>query len=171
MSEEIKQEDIQDDSIPEENIELDLNEFGDMNIQSGGSKPTFDKITKAIVKEAILMTTKDRKETTDKQGNKQTHYPVYMRVVYDVDGNEVYENYGGGRLFVSESTKEKKFWLGEQSALGKLKKQLEDNFDFKGTLKEMPILVKGKSVGIKTTKQTVAGNTYIKNLIEVFYPS
>ena len=156
-----------------ESVALDLNEFGNLEISSGGSKPTFDKITKASVVAAELKTTPEKKEDKTKDGQVQTYYPVYLSVTYsvEIDGQlkEIYENYSGGRLFVSESDNSKRFWLGEKSALGKLKKVLEKYLEFKGTLKEIPELMKNKTVGIKTETSTVAGTEYKKNMIEVFY--
>lgn len=172
MNEQVKEEQVQNTQT-DENVSLDLNQYGDVGISSGGSKPIFEKITKASVVTAELMTTKDRQTQKDKDGKDQTFYPVFLKVTYSVelDGEmkETYENYGGGRLFVSETDGSKRFWLGETSALGKLKQQLEDNFDFKGTLKEIPALMKGVSVGLKTETFTVAGKEYKKNMVEVFY--
>ena len=180
MNEETKNENVQEEQVSnekqqnqnEENIDLDMNEFGDLDISSGGGKPVFEKITKATVLTAELKTTPDRKTET-KDGKTQSYYPVFLKVSYsaEIDGElkETYENYGGGRLFVSETDNSKRFWLGETSALGKLKKELEDNFDFKGTLKEIPELMKGATVGLKTETTNVAGKEYKKNMVEVFY--
>lgn len=165
---ELNAEQKENKDIPEDQVELDMKSFGDMAIVGGGSKPEYEKLTTATVKSAILMTTKEKQTMVDKKQKNQTYYPVYMKVIYDVEGSEVYENYGGGKLFVSEENNEKRFWLGDNSALGKLKNILEKNFDFSGTIKEIPKLVIGKQVKIRTTESEVAGKIYKKNLIEVF---
>ena len=153
----------------EKSVELDMKKFGDMEISSGGTKPIFEKITKALVISATLKTTPEKRESEDRDGNKQTYYPVFLNVVFNVDGKEAFENYGGGRLFVSETDDTKRFWLGKDSALGKIKKMLEDNFDFKGTIKEIPKLMLGQNVGLKTEEITVAGKVFVKNQIQQFY--
>ena len=172
QGEQVVNQDKQETQTQSKSVALDLNEYGDMEIYSGGSKPVFEKITKATVVNAEMKTTPERIESTDKEGKKQTYYPVFLNVEYKLeDGNTTYENYSGGRLFVSETDKSKKFWLGESSALGKLKKLIEDNFEFKGSLKELPEKIINQSVGIKTETLQVAGKEYKKNIIEVFYKS
>jgi len=170
VNESKSQETLKDnEKIEEENVELDLNEYGDIEIKSGGSKPIFDKITKALVLTAVLMTNKERKEEKSKEGKMMVFYPVYLKCSFNVEGKEVFENYGGGRLYVSDKKEENRFWLGENSALGKLKQIIADNKDFKGSLKEISPLLIGEQVGIKTEVTTVAGVDYPKNVIKQFY--
>jgi len=157
-------EQSQDDN----NIELDLVSHGGIEVTQGGSKPLFEKVITAMVNAAVLMTTKDRKEDKDKQGNSQIYYPVYLKVTYNVEGKEFFENYGGGKLYISETSGEKKFWVGDSSALGKLLGRIKDQFDYKGTLAEIPSLIFGRSVGIMTETSTVQGNEYKKNVIQHF---
>jgi len=157
------------EKIEEENIELDLTKYGQIDIESGGTKPIFDKITKGVVKSAVLMTSKERREEKNKEGKTMVYYPVYLKCQFDVDGKEVYENYGGGKLFVSDTKEETKFWLGDNSALGKLKQIIADNKDFNGTLQEIPKLLIGEQIGLKTEYLTVAGTEYVKNTIKQFY--
>lgn len=166
---EVKNLDNETKEVKQESVELDMNKYGEIPISSGGTKPVFEKITKALVLSAVLKTTPERRTIKDKEGNDQTYYPVFLSVNYNVDGTEVFENYGGGRLFVSETNESKRFWLGEGSALGKIKKMIEDNFNFSGTLKEIPDIVKGQSVGLKTEEIVVAGKKYVKNMIQTFY--
>lgn len=171
MNEETKEQEQKGGYEPsEENVELDMDKYGTQEITSGGGRPIFEKITKAKIMNATLMTTKERKEVKDKSGNDQVFYPVYLKVLFNVDGHEVYENMGGGKLFVSEDVDKKDiFWLGADSALGKIKDLIEDNFGFEGTLKDIPKILIGLDVGIKTVEQTVAGKVYVKNLIHTFY--
>lgn len=172
----IGEEPVQAESQEEQqsqSVELDLEKFGNMEIQQGGSKPTFDKVTEAKIVAATLRTTPDRVEKATKAGEKQVFYPVFLQVEMEYnDGSETkkaYERYGSGRLFISETDQTKRFWVGNNSALGHLVRLLEDNFDFKGTLKEIPELILNKKVGIKTEKGEVGGNEYQKNVIKVFY--
>jgi hypothetical protein len=170
LNKEIPEEEVQDNAPAEqtENVELDMKEHGDMEISTGGSKPVFEKVTKGVVINATMMTTKDRQESKDKEGNVQAYYPVYCKVEYSIDDQNYFENYGGGKLFLSESDKSKRFWVGQDSALGKLKSKLEEYFEFKGTVGEIPKLLIGKQVGIKTESTTVAGKEYKKNIIQSF---
>lgn len=173
------QEKIPEEEIPQQNqegqqgtesVELDLTEHGDMPITTGGSKPTFEKVTKAVVENATLMTSKDKKVQKGKDGKPdQEYYPVFLKMTYDIDGQKAYENLGSAKMFLTEDGTPAKFLIGKESALGKLKALIEDNFDFSGTVKEIPAIVKGKSVGIKTITTEVAGETYHKNLVQVFY--
>jgi len=157
------------EKIDEENVELDLKEYGKVEIQSTGSKPVFEKITKALVKSAVLMKNKELKEEMTKSGIKSIYFPIYLKCTFEVENKEVYENYGGGRLFVSDKKEETHLWLGENSALGKLKQIISDNKEFKGSLEEIPQILIGQQVGIKTEVSEVAGNKYPKNVIKQFY--
>jgi hypothetical protein len=70
--------------------------------------------------------------------------PVYLKVNFAVDDRDqpVYENYSGGRLFVSED-KGSRLWVGPQSSLGKLIGVVNEYFDFSGKLRELPDKLKG----------------------------
>lgn len=156
-------------STAQESVELDLDKYGAMEVHSGGGKPEFAKLTKMKVKSAVLMTMPERKQEKDKKGNMQTYYPVFLKVTCDFNGSEIYENYGGGKLYVSDKNGESRFWLGENSAFGKLKSLVEDNFEFSGILKDIPELLSDQEVGVKTEATNVSGIEYRKNIIQVFY--
>jgi len=156
----------------QDTVELDMKKFGTLEINSGGNKPKFDIVTKMDIISAVLKTTPDRVTRPTRDGSNQTYYPVFLTVEFAYsDGKEtksMFENYGSGRLFVS-NTDGSTFWVGENSALGKLKKLLEENFEFGGTLSELPSIIKGVSVGVMTEKSTVGGKVFVKNIIKVFY--
>lgn len=152
-----------------ESVPLDLDAHGDMEVTTSGGKPTFEKVTKAVIEEAVLMTSKDKKTQKNKDGTEQDYYPVFLKLTYDIGGQKAYENLGGAKMYIGDDGKPAKFHVGKDSALGKLKALIEDNFDFDGTVKEVPEIVKGQSVGIKTVTSEVGGETYQKNLVQVFY--
>lgn len=170
---ESKVKEPQDQKIEEENIELDLDKYGSCTIVQSGNKPIFDKITRVIVKNVVLMTKKERKEDTTKEGQKIICYPVYLNVEFeyktDYEIKTTFENYGGGKLFVSDKKDQAKFWLGQNSALGKLVQVISDNLEFNGTLKEIPKAIIGCQVGVKTETINVAGTDYSKTVIKQFY--
>ena len=152
-----------------ESIELDLKEFGNMPVAIGGGKPIFEKVTPAIIENATMMTTKEKKVAKSKDGTEQEYYPVFLKLTYNVDGQKVFENLGGAKMYLNKLGKPTKFLIGKDSALGKLKALIEDNFDFKGAVKEISVIAIGKKVGIKTISSEVGGETYQKNLVQVFY--
>jgi len=170
VNESKSQETLNDnEKIEEENVELDLEEYGKIEIKSSGSKPIFEKITKGLVLSAVLMKNKERKEETNKDGKIMSFYQIYLKCTFNVEGKEVFENYGGGRLYVSDKKEETRFWLGENSALGKLKQIIADNKDFKGSVEDITPLLIGQTVGIKTEVTNVSGKDYTKNVIKQFY--
>jgi hypothetical protein len=157
-------------------IELDLAKYGEMKIESGGSKPVFERITHMVVIEATIKTDETPKESKGKDGTTQKYYPVFLAVTYEHpdtktgEPRQSYENYGGGRLYISQSKGGiERLWVGPDSALGALVKVLQDNFDFNGTLKELPKLLRGCKVGVKTEVVTVSGEEYQKNIIKAVY--
>lgn len=174
--EDVEMKGLEDDEkkTDSKEVDLDLDKFGGTEVKQGSTKPVFEKVTAATVLDAKLRTTSERVERETKAGESQVFYPVFLSVTMQtrVEGNQtdLYENFGGGRLFVSESKGEKRFWVGENSALGRVLKLLKDNFDFKGTLKEIPALLLGKKVGIKTEETKVQDKIYTKNMIQVVYP-
>lgn len=164
-----------EDEVKSKAIELDLAKYGEMKIESGGSKPTFERITEMMVFDAVIKTDETPKESKGKDGATQKYYPVFLSVTYEhKDGKtgemrQSYENYGGGRLYISQSKGVERLWVGPDSALGALVKVIQDNFDFSGTLKELPKLLKGCKVGVKTEVVTVSGEEYQKNVIKAVY--
>jgi len=161
-----------------ESVDLDLEKYGKMTITQGGSKPQFDKITPMVVVAARLKTTPERKTKKDNTGKDQTYYPIFLQVEYEYkigkeEMKKTYENYGEGRLYTSTTNENQddKFWVGEQSALGKLKKLVQENFEFDNTLVQLQNLVVGKKVGVITESGKVGDKEYSKNIIRVFYPT
>lgn len=178
-----KKDEIQEEAVPLEKLdgshdegtqqrseELDLKKYGDMPVSVGGGKPTFEKVTKMVVTKCSLMMG-DEKTQAKKDGTPDKFRPVHLNVEYSYDdGKKAFENYGGGKMYLSDSDSSKnKFWVGEGSALGKLISKLNDTFDFKGRISEIPGFVQGKVVGVKTEVMTVGNNEYQKNIIQVFY--
>ena len=168
----IEVEEVPTQEESQRSVELDLNKFGGMEIQQGGSKPFFEKVTRMSIKSAVLKTTPDKVTKQTKDGQDQTYYPVFLALEFAYKDNAeekvTYENYSGGRLFVSEK-EGNRFWVGNDSALGMLITILKENFEFAGTIKEVPSLIRGKEVGVKTEEATVAGKKYQKNRIKAFY--
>lgn len=169
IKEETVQQGGQEDNSQQQSVPLDLDTYGDLEVKTGGSKPKFDKVTKARIVDAELMSQETKKTEEKKDGNTFSYYPVYLKVNFAVDDRDqpVYENYSGGRLFVSED-KGSRLWVGPQSSLGKLIGVVNEYFDFSGKLRELPDKLKGQIAGIKTEEMNVGGETYYKNVIKQF---
>jgi len=165
----VKHDQGSDAVVGQESVELDLSRYGNLEVHSGGNRPEFAKVTRMKVKAATLMTTRDRKFDKKNDGSEQAYYPVYLKVTYAHEGQEFFENYGGGKLYVSDKKAEARFWVGNKSALGELRAKLEEYFEFSGSLKELPGMILGKEVGVKTEVSSVSGVEYKKNIIQVFY--
>lgn len=172
MEDEIVEESVNAPENKSQSVEIDMDKFGELDIQRGGGKPEFEKITQAKVVSAVLKTTSEKVERMTKAGEKQTYFPVFLNVEYMYKEKDeektTFERYGGGRLFTSEK-EGSRFWVGQTSALGQLITLVEENFDFKGTIKEIPDVINGKNVGIKTEESEVGGRKFKKNIIKVFY--
>lgn len=142
---------------------LDMNQYGHL-IASG--KPRFETETLAVIKQATLMQSGEQK---DGQGTR--YHPVFLKVLFSVqiDGEdrEVTENYGGGRLFLSE-TKGPNFWVGPGSYLGALIQVVHQHLDFNGKLQELSQLLQGQLAVLQAEKKEVEGNKYEKNAIQRF---
>lgn len=159
-----------DDHAGNKAKEFDLATYGAMPVTIGGGKPTFDKLTKMIVIKASLMMGEELTQAK-KDGTMDTFRPVHLNVEYSYDdGKKAFENYGGGKMYLSATDPSKnKFWVGDSSALGKLIQRISDTFDYQGRISEIPSLVQGKTVTVMTEKVTVNGKTYAKNIIQSFY--
>ena len=126
---------------------------------SGGEKPTFDKVTTMIVTDAeFKMVSVPKKDNQDKE-----YKPFYLSVTYEFEGKQLYENYGGGRKYAEDN-----HWIGPKSALGKLKKKIDTTFDYDGTLKGMITVIKNNQVGVLTEKTMYLDTMYPKNIIQHF---
>ena len=172
MATEANMPDIGNANPAAQSVELDLDKFGELGIAQGSSKPEFKKVTEVEIVNATLKTAPERKEVETKAGKKQSFYPVFLSVEYEFQHEgapaTTYENFGGGRLF-SGGGSPTRFWVGEKSALGSLISLLKDHFDFSGTIKEIPELIKGKKCGVITEHGKIGSNEYTKNIIKVFY--
>lgn len=103
-----------------------------------GAKPDFDKIVLVKVKTAVFRT--DDKPAEDSKNRK--YYPFWLSITFDFGGNEIFENYGGGRRY--EDTD----WIGTKSALGNLRELIRKSFDYDETLKHLVDLLLNKMVGV-----------------------
>lgn len=162
----IKEETVQQggqDETSGDSVPLDMQQYGDLEVKSGGSKPRFDKVTNAKIQNVQLRS----QATAKKDDSGAEFYPVYLHVTFEVDNQQVYENYGGGRLFVS-SEKGSRIWVGSGSSLGKLIDVVNNHFEFSGKLKDLPTLLQDRTAGIKTEEMHVAGKAYSKNAIQHF---
>ena len=172
--EQTNQAQIEQSQENKESIDLDMNKFGALEINQGNSKPQFNKRKPITFIRAVLKTTPNKKKDQD-----QTYYPVFLGVEYEYANaqdntiKQAYESYGGGRLFThtkpEKSEKPERFWVGNDSALGKLVKLLKETFDTKGVLNEIPMYLIGKRGEMLTETQTVAGKEYIKNIIKAVH--
>lgn len=155
-------------------VELDLTKYGNLEINSGGSKPDFKVVTKVKVVKATLRTTTDRRTEKTRDGKDQSYYPVFLNLEFSYMNNgaelKTFESFSGGRLFVSDESGANRFWVGENSGLGKVKKLVEENNpNYSGEIKQIPEFLQGREVGIKTEKTEVAGKQFTKNNIKVIY--
>ena len=155
--------------------EFDFAKYGDIKIDSGGSKPVFERVSEAVVLSAVVKIDEAPKETLSKDGKAQRFYPIFLACEFSYkdaktgEERQTYENYGGGRLYVSDEKQTERLWVGPDSQLGMLVKVLSDNFDFKGTLKEVPKFLIGQKVGVKTEVITVSGTDYQKTVVKAIY--
>jgi hypothetical protein len=156
-----------------QHIDLDMDKFGNIEISKNGNKPIFSKRTPVTFINAKLRTTKETVTKKDKNDNDQTYLPVFLSIGFEYkENNEIkkgFENYGGGRLFNSEINEKTNFWVGKNSALGKLIKLLEETYNFNNTIMEIETLLCGKQGEILSETISVAGDEYTKNIIKVLY--
>lgn len=156
-------------------IELDFAKYGDLPIESAGSKPVFERVSEAVVLTSTVKIDETPKESQSKDGKAQRYYPIFLACEFSYkdaktgEAKQTWENYGGGRLYVSDTKQTERLWVGPDSQLGMLVKLLADNFDFKGTLKEVPKLLIGLKVGVKTETITVSGTDYMKTVVKAIY--
>lgn len=156
-------------------VELDFIKYGDLPIDSSGSKPVFERVVEAIVLSATVKIDETVKESVSKDGKTQRYYPIFLACDFeykDLKTGEVkqtWENYGGGRMYVSDSKQTERLWVGPDSQLGMLLNILKDNFDFHGTLKEVSKLLVGVRVGVKTEVINVSGTDYSKTVVKAIY--
>lgn len=159
----------------EKSIELDFTKYGDLPIESSGSKPIFERVVEAVVLRATVKIDETVKETQSKDGKAQRYYPIFLSCDFEYkdaktsEAKQTWENYGGGRLYVSDSKQTERLWVGPDSQLGMLISVIKDNFDFYGTLKELPKLLTGVRVGVKTEVINVSGTDYSKTVVKAIY--
>lgn len=124
--------------------------------ETGGSKPSFEKITALTIKEAVFRIDKTK---TNKDRKNREYFPFWLAVTYvDDKGNESYESYGGGHRYKETD------WIGKKSALGELKALAGATFDYDGTWAGLVKAIAGQKVGVLTVDRQGTK----KNLIQHF---
>jgi len=166
-----KQEQEEQEQKPEAQ-KLDMTKYGTSKFESGGGKPLFEKMTKMTVKEAVFKVDSEIKTSMTKDGEVSKYCPIFLSVTFQYmesgEKKECFENYGGARQYGS-GIDGVKFWLGEKSALGKLTKLLKETMNLDLTLSDIPAILVGKDVGVRTDTFEVAGKTINKNIIKNIY--
>ena len=128
------------------------------DIQLSKEKPVYKEETKVQLVEAKLF--KMDEQETDRNNEKFT--PFFVTVTYDHDGKSFDETYRGGRIY--EKDGKKSFYIGPNSAMGRLKTTcLESNVVIGPSVKTWIAAIKNRDVIVQAQTVMFGGKAYEKN--------
>jgi len=134
-------------------------------LSEGTGKPVFESMTKVVVIASEWLVSQETETKVDKK-NKE-YQGAYLNLTFQMKDTEspFYESYGGLRIYEKDE-----MWIGTKSALGKLKKTIEDFTGLKvDTPQDYNQALLGKLVSVKTVTQNVGGTDYDKIEIKAIY--
>jgi len=137
--------------------EMDV-DLGD--IQLSKEKPVFKEQTQVQLVEAKLF----KMDEPEEDRNKEKYIPFFVTVTYDKEGKQFDETYRGGRIYEKEG--KKNFYIGPNSAMGKLKTVcLESNVVIGPSVKTWISAIKNRDVIVQAQTVMYGGKEYEKNYV------
>jgi len=156
---------------------VDMSTLQGVSFSEGGSKPTFNTITRMKVKSVVLKHGRNDNKKPEKGRDKFD--ALYIQVVFEApDKSEFWENYGGIRLYHHEEPKpgepEVTLWTGKDSYSARLRNLMKDTYgeEVYNDITKMVEKLQVSEVGVITeTTKGYSGGEVTKNAIKQVYPA
>ena len=131
------------------------------SIQLSKEKVLFKEETKVQLKDVKLFKMEDK----EKDRNDEPYTPFFITVEFADNGKVFEETYRGGRIYEKEG--KKNFYIGPNSAMGKLKTtSIESGITIGPSVKTWVEAIKNHDVIVKSQTVQFGGKDYEKNYVQ-----